>query len=111
MILHVVAARRYAPFTIDVRFNDGVRKRINLRRSLTGPIFEPLLDPAFFNRWKFSRTMGVIYWPNGADFAPEYLHGLPDQDRARAARRRAAARRNGSAAAKKRSRALAASRR
>src|SRR5215831_17784188 len=101
MILHVVAARRCGPFLIDVRFNDGVRKRIDLRRSLTGPIFRPLRDPAFFDRWKFNRTMGVIYWPNGADFAPEYLHGLPDQDRARATRRRAVARRNGSALARR----------
>ena len=111
MILHVVAARRCGPFSIDVRFNDGVRKRIDLRRSLTGPIFQPLRDPAFFDRWRFSRSMGVIYWPNGADFAPEYLHGLPDQDRERAARRRAIARRNGRGAAEKRTRARAARRR
>jgi hypothetical protein len=92
MILHVVAARRCGPFLIDVRFNDGVRKRLNLRPTLTGPVFRPLRDPKFFARWKFDRIMGVIYWPNGADFAPEYLHGLPDARAPRRSRRPPAAR-------------------
>jgi hypothetical protein len=95
MILHVVAARRCGPFSLDVRFNDGVRKRVNLYRALTGPVFRPLRSRQFFEQWKLDRVMGVIFWPNGADFAPEFLHDLPEE---RSRLRRASRPRGGSRA-------------
>lgn len=78
MILHVTKARLVRPFALDLWFNDGTRKRVDLRRRLYGAIFRPLRDPAWFARVKLDRIGGTVVWPNGADFAPEYLHGLPD---------------------------------
>jgi hypothetical protein len=83
MLLHVTKARLVRPFSLDLWFSDGLRKRVNLRRVLTGPIFLPLRDPKWFARVKLDRIGGSVVWPNGANFAPEYLHGLPDE-RARA---------------------------
>ena len=74
MFLHVTDARHVENFRVRVRFNDGTDAEINLADSLTGPIFEPLRDPAKFK--KFTLEGHTLAWPNGADFAPEYLHSL-----------------------------------
>ena len=90
MILHVTKARLVRPFSLDLWFNDGTSKRVDLRRRLRGEVFRPLRDPAWFARVRLDRIGGTVVWPNGADFAPEYLHGLPDVRRGgarRAARR------------------------
>ena len=38
---------------------------------LDGEVFEPLRDPDYFARFTVDET---LVWPNGADFAPEFLH-------------------------------------
>jgi hypothetical protein len=43
---------------------------------LTGRVFEPLRDPAYFARVELDPVCGTVAWPNGADFAPEALHEL-----------------------------------
>jgi len=48
---------------------------------LAGPIFEPLRDPDYFALATVDPVRGTVIWPNGADFAPEALHGL-DANRA-----------------------------
>ena len=58
---------------IFVRLADGVAGEVDLNRRLTGPMFEPLRDPAFFGR-VFIDEFGVVSWPNGADLAPDALH-------------------------------------
>ena len=74
MFLHVTEARHIANHRIHLSFNDGTSADIDLSGSLDGPIFEPLRDVEYF------RTLSIIghtlAWPNGADFAPEYLQSL-----------------------------------
>ena len=48
MIIHVSAVKVVGPHSLELAFDNGVRKRVNLRRELYGPIFEPLRDPAYF---------------------------------------------------------------
>lgn len=78
-IPHVVAARVCGPFSLILEFDDGVEKRVNLRRFLRGPIFEPLLDPTEFAKVFVDHEAGTIAWPNEADFAPETLYELPEE--------------------------------
>jgi len=74
MFLHVTAARHIAGHRIDLSFNDGTAGQIDLSGSLDGPIFEPLRDVQYFK--SFSIVGHTLAWPNGADFAPEYLKSL-----------------------------------
>jgi hypothetical protein len=74
MFLHVTKARHIADHRVEVSFNDGTGAELDLSNSLDGPIFEPLRDVEYFRA--FSIIGHTLAWPNGADFAPEYLHSL-----------------------------------
>lgn len=74
MFLHVVDAKHIEGHRVHIRFNDGTEGEIDLAESLDGPVFEPLRDVEYFRR--FSIEGHTMSWPNGADFAPEYLHEL-----------------------------------
>ncbi|MDZ4859448.1 MAG: DUF2442 domain-containing protein [Candidatus Hydrogenedentes bacterium] len=74
MFLHVIEANHIKDHKIWLRFNDGASGEIDLSGSLTGPVFEPLLDIQEFKAFRIEGN--TISWANGADFAPEYLHDL-----------------------------------
>jgi hypothetical protein len=77
MILHVVEATVCGPHRLNVRFNDGVQKAVDLTPLLTGPVFRPMKDPEYFSRVVVDAEAGTVVWPNGADLAPEALYDLP----------------------------------
>ena len=68
----VVRAEYQGRYLIHVAFSDGLEKTLDFSSWLEGPIFEPLLDPAYFER--FFLEGGTVTWPNGADIAPETLY-------------------------------------
>jgi hypothetical protein len=68
----VVLAEYRGGHTICLLFNDGVESTVDFSDWLTGPIFEPLQDPGYFQR--FFLDGGTVIWPNGADIAPETLY-------------------------------------
>ena len=76
MIVHVTAVSVVAPHSLELGFDDGTRRRVNLRRMLYGPIFEPLRDPAYFALARLDPDSRTVSWPNGADFAPDFLYFL-----------------------------------
>ncbi len=77
-ILRIEAVEITGPHSLFLRFNDGAVRRVDLLPELSGPIFEPLKDPAVFSCVRLDPVCGTIVWPNGADFAPEFLRGLPE---------------------------------
>jgi hypothetical protein len=74
MFLHVTQAVYVADHRVTVSFSDGTTAELDLSGSLEGPIFAPLRDFAYFRQ--FSVVGHTLAWPNGADFAPEYLYSL-----------------------------------
>ena len=66
-----------APYTLRLRFNDGVEQRIDFRPVLEGEVFGPLRDLAVFNAVELDTSFGTVQWPTGADFDPETLHDWP----------------------------------
>ncbi len=69
----VVEVRYVRDYTVWLRFQDGTSGEVDLRRSLRGPVFEPLLDLEYFKQVRVAPEIGTIVWPNGADIAPETL--------------------------------------
>ena len=57
---------------IHVTFNDGRSGTVDIAPWIKGPVFEPLKDIAYFQR--FFIDGGTVAWPNGADIAPETLY-------------------------------------
>ncbi len=68
----VTRAEYRGEYRIHLAFNDGLAKTVDFSEWLHGPIFEPLKDQAYFQR--FFLEGGTVAWPNGADIAPETLY-------------------------------------
>ncbi len=61
-------------YRIWLKFEDGVEGEIDLENELWGEVFEPLKQPTLFEQFKLNGELGTVVWPNGADFAPEFLY-------------------------------------
>lgn len=68
----VVQAEYRGGYRIHLTFNDDSAKTVDFHRWLSGPVFEPLKNRAYFQR--FYVDGGTVVWPNGADIAPETLY-------------------------------------
>ncbi len=80
MIIHVMGLKVVGEYSLDLTFDNGVRKRVNLRHELYGPIFEPLRDPAYFAKAYIDPNSRTVTWPNSADFAPDFLYQLESEE-------------------------------
>lgn len=74
MSIAVKRATHVKDYVLRIKFTDGALKDMNLQGELYGEIFEPLRDPRFFEQVKVNEETGTVEWPNGADFAPEFLY-------------------------------------
>lgn len=74
MFLEVVKAAYLNGYRILLTFNDGVSKVVDLKNELNGPVYEPLHKLEYFKQ--FEVKFNTIEWPNGADYAPEYLYNI-----------------------------------
>jgi len=79
-MLNVCEVRVRGPYRLWLRFSDGAEGEIDLRDQLTGSIFQQLRDPSTFATVRIDPEIRTIAWPNGADFAPEFLRNLLNQD-------------------------------
>jgi hypothetical protein len=76
-ILHVNSAQHVRDYLLDISFDNGIRKTVDLEPLLTGEMFEPLRDHEQFGKLTIDPISKTIVWPNGADLAPEALYELP----------------------------------
>ncbi len=67
----VIRAEYRGEYRIHVTFQDAIENTIDFAPWLDGPIFEPLKELSYFQR--FFIDGGTVAWPNGADIAPETL--------------------------------------
>jgi hypothetical protein len=74
MTPRIIAAHHVQEFTIHLRFADGTEGNVDLTGELSGEIFQPLSEPSYFKQFILHPELYTICWPNGADFAPEFLY-------------------------------------
>ena len=72
--LHVERVRHLGRYRLAVAFTDGTEREVDLSAELHGEIFEPLRDEAAFAAAYVDAETRTVAWPNGADFAPEFLY-------------------------------------
>jgi hypothetical protein len=72
----VVQAKYVSDYLLDITFDDGTQKRIDVSQWFKGPVFEPLRKLAYFKKFFIEAT--TIAWPNGVDIAPEALYEAED---------------------------------
>lgn len=76
-VLHIEAATVVEAYKLDVTFDDGTQKVVDIEPLLWGPMFEPLKDPEVFAQVRVDPVARTVVWPNGADLAPDALYALP----------------------------------
>jgi hypothetical protein len=76
MFLHVTRVSYLQLYELELEFSDGIVKRVDLARELYGEVFEPLKDLSSFKQVALNEETNTIEWPNGADFAPEFLYEI-----------------------------------
>jgi len=74
MTPRILEATYVRDFIIHLRFSDGTTGDVDLKDELEGVIFDPLKDIFYFKQFDLNHDIHTITWPNGADFAPEFLH-------------------------------------
>lgn len=86
-ILHVTHVKVIGPYVLDVAFEDGTCKRVDVRPLLGRGVFRRLLDPEEFAKARLD--YGTVVWPGqrddpdalpitDLDFAPEALYELSE---------------------------------
>jgi hypothetical protein len=73
MLSHIVKGRYVSGYTVWLRFSDGAEGEVDLAKELHGPVFEPLKNIEVFRQFVVHPELKTLVWPNGADFAPEFL--------------------------------------
>jgi hypothetical protein len=76
MFLRVTDVKFLEGFKLQLTFSDGTVKVVDLENELNGPVFEPLQDLTFFRQGAINPETNTVEWPNGADFAPEFLYEI-----------------------------------
>jgi hypothetical protein len=70
----ITDARYVRDYVVWLKFSDGVEGEVDLKDELFGEVFEPLKNKEFFKKFVLHPDWLTISWPNGADFAPEFLY-------------------------------------
>ena len=73
MVPRIKEAKHVGNYTIWLRFADGAEGEVDLSAELVGEVFEPLKNQDFFKTFVLHSELKTVVWPNGADFAPEFL--------------------------------------
>ena len=73
MVPRIKDAKYVGNHTIWLRFADGAEGEVDLSSELNGEVFEPLKNQDFFKTFVLHSELKTVVWPNGADFAPEFL--------------------------------------
>lgn len=74
-VIPICAVRVLARYVLELSFETGEVRVIDVEPELWGPAFEPLkADYSLFCDVRVDPEAATIVWPNGADLSPRYLY-------------------------------------
>ena len=76
-IYRVLDFKVVGDYILQVEFEDGLDRTVDLEAVLEGEMSGPLKDPRLFAQVELDPETHTLVWPNGADFDPETLHDWP----------------------------------
>lgn len=74
MIPRLKGAEYLGGYRLRLEFSDGSAGEVDLEEELWGEVFEPVRNVEYFKQFQVHPELNTLTWPNGADFAPEYLY-------------------------------------
>jgi len=66
-------------YKLQLTFEDGSVKIVDLEPYLDGEIFEPLKDIEYFKTVRVDPDIDTIVWDNGADMSPDFLYEIGEE--------------------------------
>jgi len=78
--MHFVRDVKYVgDYKLQLKFEDGTLREVDLTQHLDGEVFEPLRKPERFKSVRLNSDLDTIVWDNGADMSPDFLYeiGIP----------------------------------
>ena len=76
-IYRIIDCKHLPPYGLQLKFDDGLERVVNLENILEGQIYGPLRDEELFSKVVIDPDIRTVTWPNGADFDPTVLHDWP----------------------------------
>ena len=81
--VHRVASfEQTGPYSLRIRFEDGLVRTIDFEPVLYGEIFGRLRNPLVFAQVSVDPEVQTLVWASGADFDPATLHDWPEHEAA-----------------------------
>jgi hypothetical protein len=78
--MHFVREVKYVSgYKLELKFEDGSVRQVDLANHLDGEVFEPLRNEERFQTVQLNNELDTIVWDNGADMSPDFLYeiGVP----------------------------------
>jgi len=76
-IHRIIDCKHLPPYGLQLKFDDGLERVVDLENILEGQIYGPLRDEELFSKVVIDPEIRTVTWPNGADFDPAVLHDWP----------------------------------
>jgi len=75
MLRDVVEVKPLEAYRLFIRFEDGVQGVVDVAELVSfHGVFAPLKEIGEFRKASVNAELGVVQWPNGADFDPDVLY-------------------------------------
>lgn len=75
--MHWITDVRYvAGYVVQLQFEDGQWRSVNLEAHLDGEVFEPLKNIKRFATAHLNSDIDTVVWDNGADMSPDFLYEI-----------------------------------